>query len=139
MPVLENIKSLIGRKNELCAEILKLTEGAVFNGNPEAAEDDAESFAVLYEQRGKLVTELLAVHEEIGGEGYAVAKDAGISDKSTDCLKRVLELDKRNMELCAVVREIVLEQIKRINQGRNLSLKYADSNKTGGLLVDSKG
>jgi len=144
MPDIENIKSLISRRNELCVKILELTESAGFGHGSGDLEKNAERYTELYEKRDALVAGLAKIHDEIGAEGYALAKESGgaeisaLLNESEKRLNRIVELDKYNKEYALLMQKSAQEHIRRINQGRAASNKYSDSSETDGFLVDNK-
>ncbi|MCL2703653.1 MAG: hypothetical protein FWE91_08620 [Defluviitaleaceae bacterium] len=144
MAELGRIKGLLERRNELCTELLELTRSAVFGGKPEDSETDAVIFTELYDNREPVLAELDGVHEEIGQDGYALARSSGdgavskLLAESEELLTQLMELDKRNIELGRVMHKDMRENIRRINQGRNISLKYGAHGETDGYLVDNK-
>ena len=142
---INKIRDLLRRRNELAGHILKLTENAVFSSNLEKIEEEAERFATLYEKREALVAELAAVHEKIGTGTYSEIKESGdgeaiaLLEESEERLRKVLALDERNREIGDGLLHTAKEQIRRINRGRNASLKYSgELVDTDGFLLDNK-
>jgi len=136
------LKTLIKRRGELCTAILDITENAGFDFNADDIDNDTERYAELYDRREALVNELNSIHSQIGKDGYEQAKsDAEASrtlTESDEQLKRVMELDKRHKEHGENMHKTALRQIKRINQGRSLNIKYNEKGDTDGHLVDNK-
>jgi len=141
---LGQVTDLIKRRNELSGEVLTLTEGTVFSRDPLEVEAEADLYADLYVKRDAMVTELTEIHKKIGDDGYALIRKTGGDvlaslTESEERLKRVIELDKRNREFAGEMYETARENIRRINQSRNLSMKYNNEySSTDGFLVDNK-
>ena len=142
---MDRFKELLVRRSELCKEVLDLTEGAVFTQSVEEIEAETQRFAELYEKREALISELGSVHSQIGEEGYAALKNSGDEEvlnllrQSEASIGRIIELDKLNRNAGTSMLETVKQGIKRIKQGRNISLKYSgELLDTDGYLLDNK-
>ena len=141
MPDIDHIKNQLQLQAELCEKILKLTEDAVFTGDLNDAEQDTDRFEQLYEDRQTYVDELVRVTEaidklpSIDGIEQLLQEAKKRKDK---ILARVIELDKQYKAIAESLYKDAKEHIRRINQGRNQSLRYGDIGETDGFNVDSK-
>jgi hypothetical protein len=138
-----HIIKLLNRRNDLCSEILRLTEEAVFDPRADEIEDEVERYTDLYDKREVLVAELIQIHGDIGNEGYAQIKAAGgeysaMLSQSEECVKKIVEIDNRNKAAGEIMYKTARESIRRINKGRSTSLQYESVDDSGGIIIDSK-
>jgi hypothetical protein len=148
MEAANEIKDLLIQRDELCKEMLAVTEGVVFTQDVEIIEDETRQFADLYGKRESLFEKLRAINAEIGEERLAdlrrMSEGEGGEElilllRSDASIKRIIELDKLNMEVGQLMVGNIRDGIKRIKQGRNLSLKYSgELVDTDGFLLDNK-
>lgn len=134
---------LFKRKLELAREILRITESTVFTDDPKTIDDETERFIALYDERDALIAELLDVRDEIQMNGDEGDQDQleidALNRQAETCLQKVVELDKRNQDYGKNMLDNVKSSIKRINQGRNISLKYNNElQDTDGYMLNQK-
>jgi hypothetical protein len=141
MPVnsTESGSALLLKKRALLEEILKITESAEFSENPGQNTDaETEAFIELYDRRESVVAELMQTQKLMAGLGPLTQEDRAVSDRCDELLARIIKLDKRNQGIGKEMFKNVRANIKRINQGRAASLKYANPSATDGHMLDNK-
>lgn len=130
---IKHILGLLVRQNGLYKKVLALTKDVGLTedtSNMEAMEAESGRFVGLYQEREALVKELSALHEEIGEEGYALVMKAGeravkLYNESQDILRQIMALDERYRVTGQALMTKTREDVRRIKQGRSVSLKYS--------------
>ena len=142
---LSEVKELLLRRQSLCKEILAMTEveSFTFGSNPDELEAETTKFANLYGKREDIMSELAAVNEQIGETGFKLAgtdsEAVKLLNETESIIKQILELDKRHRSIGTTLFDSIKSSIKRVKDGRNLTLKYSgDYDDVSGANLDNK-
>jgi C4-dicarboxylate-specific signal transduction histidine kinase len=145
---------LLNQKLDALTKIFDITKNAVFTGEEEHFEQEAENFAALYEKRANIIARI----EKIEVRLSAIAKDCAIDDKSsknkeftkarktikdkaTTIRDDILALDKNNTEISQKLMNFLKGGMKKLRDGKDISSKYVDAYQqysTAGYYVDRK-
>jgi hypothetical protein len=110
----------VKKARELANKILKLTESLTLTGESEKEEAEIAAYAQMVDEREPLITQLLALKQNIDEEMANTDEFAAV--KST--IDYIAELDEGHTEYMENVREAVQGAIKKVKQGQRVHQGY---------------
>jgi vacuolar-type H+-ATPase subunit I/STV1 len=138
---------LLNKKLESLTNMLKATEQEIFtggDGDEEQINDEADRFAALYEHRANIIASIEKIDEALAAKQLdkndkAFAKSHNeIAEKITNVAKALVELDKKNVKASKRLTDFLRGNVKKIRDGRGISVAYSDFGSSSGNYYDSK-
>jgi hypothetical protein len=137
---------ILSRKLSALVKILDITDSYEFtgSGSDEHMEQEAESFASLYEERAEIITEIekmdaaLVPFKDLESDKKTVQAGKSVLNRIKETAKAITERDKKNMEISANLTAFLKGNLKKIRDGRDVSNAYTEAQRSSsGYYFDS--
>jgi len=110
----------IKQARELAEEILNMTKALVLTGIKDKAEEEAEAYATLMDEREPLIDEL----SDLGGQLDEEERSTPEFEELVQIIKEITTLDKKNVETVKKMHESAQSSYKEVKQGQRINAGY---------------
>jgi hypothetical protein len=142
----EKYIKLLDQKLHILLQILEITQQTIIfcEGDEEFMQDEAEKFSALYESREAFISQIgeidktLLEYKGIDNDAKLAKAQKPILDKMKEAAGKIVEFDRKNIEVSAKINGFLKEGLKAIRNGQEISSAYANFHgATSGRIYDS--